>query len=73
MSRPLCLSDVQLGELRQAAASMPVELRSGLLQLVAGFLELEGNGASDAAFQRALRFAIEQLPAVDGASESCSG
>jgi hypothetical protein len=42
--------------------------------LVAGFLEMEGNAASDAAFRRALDFAIEQLPAGDGAGAcTCSG
>jgi hypothetical protein len=61
MSAPLALSDLQLAKLRQAAAMLPVQMRSGLLQLVAGYLELEGD-ITDASFRRALAFALDNLP-----------
>jgi hypothetical protein len=69
---PIGLSNDQMNQLRQCAAALPVELRSGLLELVAG--DLGGAGrVSDAAFQRALSFAVAQLPAGDGAGTfTCS-
>jgi hypothetical protein len=38
-----------MGELRHAAAALPVALRSGLLQLVAGYLQVDGD-TTDASF-----------------------
>jgi hypothetical protein len=69
---PIGLSNDQMKQLRQCAAALPVELRSGLLELVLGYLEVEGE-TGDAAFQRALSFAVAQLPAGDGAGTfTCS-
>ena len=64
----IALSDNQMRELRACAATLPVELRSGLLQLIAGYLKAEG-GLTDASFQRALAFALDQLPGQDSANE----
>ena len=62
-SRPPALSDAQLDELRQSASVLPVELRGALLELLAGYLELDDGELSDAAFTRALASAMDVLPA----------
>jgi hypothetical protein len=62
--RPLALSNEQMRELRLAASSLPVHMRSGLLQLLAGTLQGRPN---DAAFQQALSAALAALPACDHA------
>jgi hypothetical protein len=66
----LSLTDVQLRELQLAAGSIPVELRSDLLRLVAAHMNIEGD-CTDGAFSRALRWAVTQLPA-GGGSGTCS-
>ena len=59
--RALALSDDQLSQLRSTAATLPVEERGELLKLVAAHLELEGDLASAAAFNRAVSFALDAL------------
>jgi len=61
--RALALTDNQLNELDLTAATLPVELRGGLLKLVAGYMHVEGDVASAASFDRALRFAVDNLSA----------
>jgi hypothetical protein len=57
----LALTDDQLSQLRATAATLPVEQRGDLLKLVAAHMELEGDLASAAAFNRALAFAVDAL------------
>jgi hypothetical protein len=59
--RALSLNDDQLSQLRSTAATLPLELRGDLLKLVAGFMQVEGDTASAAAFTRALAFAVDAL------------
>jgi hypothetical protein len=59
--RALALTDDQLSQLRSTAALLPVELRADLVRLVAGYMQLEGDLASAAAFNRALTFAVDHL------------
>ena len=59
--RPLSLTDDQLSQLRSTAATLPPELRADLVKLIAGFIQLEGDEASAAGFERALRFALDAL------------
>jgi len=65
MSTPLALTEAQRNELRLATATVPPALRGDLLKLVAGYLEFEGDLASDAAFHRALNFALGSLPGTE--------
>jgi hypothetical protein len=58
----LRLTDNQLTELRLAAAPLPVEARSAFLRTVAGYVALEGD-LNEGSFHRALRFALDALPA----------
>jgi hypothetical protein len=60
-SPPLRLSDDQLNDLRAAAVPLPVEQRAGFLRVIAGYLALEGGDLDDAAFRRALAFALVHL------------
>jgi hypothetical protein len=61
--RALAFNDDQLTQLRSTAAMLPVELRTDLVRLVAGFMQVEGDLASGASFDRALRFAVDNLSA----------
>jgi hypothetical protein len=68
----LALSDAQLAELKLAAGTLPVEMRTDLLRLVAAHMNIEGE-TTDAAFGRALAFALSTLPAGGGPGAcSCS-
>jgi hypothetical protein len=70
--RPLAFSDNQMNQLRQSAAALPVQLRENLLKLLVAHMELEGE-STDGAFQRALAFALDTLPAGDGTgTTTCS-
>jgi hypothetical protein len=59
MRTPLSLTDDQMNQLRATAASLPLDQRTHLVKLVAGFIQLEGDAASAGTFSRALRFAVE--------------
>ena len=58
--RGLALNDQQLSELRATAATLPVELRTDFLKLIAGYMNVEGE-TTDAAFTRAYNFALDAL------------
>jgi hypothetical protein len=58
---PLALTDTQLDALRLTAASLPVESRNALLQLVAGYVD--GEPVNDAAFAEALDAALDAIAA----------
>ena len=57
----LRLSDDQLTQLRATASTLALEQRHDLLRLIAGYLEFEGE-STEAAFSRALAFALDTLP-----------
>jgi hypothetical protein len=57
----LRLSDDQLTQLRATASTLALERRHDLLRLIAGYLEFEGE-STEAAFSRALAFALDTLP-----------
>jgi hypothetical protein len=60
--RPLIsFNDDQLNQLRATAASLPLDQRTHLVRLVAGFMQVEGDLASSATFARALRFAVDSV------------
>jgi hypothetical protein len=61
--RALALTDQQLNELKVTASTLPIELRGDLAHL-----ELEGDLASAAAFAHALRFGLDALTTVTGAT-----
>jgi hypothetical protein len=63
----LSLTDQQLSELKLTASTLPLPLRAGLLELLAGYLA--SNRPDDAAFQCALSAALATMrppaPAAD--------
>jgi hypothetical protein len=62
MSSLRALTDDQLTELKLVASRLPRALRGDLLRLIVGYLQLEGDEASDPAFARAVNFALSALP-----------
>jgi hypothetical protein len=68
LAAPLALTDDQLKALRTTAASLPLELRPALLELIAGYCEGEPD---DAAFSAALDRALSVLPAASQPNCCC--
>ena len=68
LAAPLALTDTQLAALRATAASLPLELRAALLQLLAGYCEGEPD---DDAFQAALDHALDHLPGRSACCANC--
>jgi hypothetical protein len=64
--RALSFNDGQIGQLKASVAMLPPELRADLVRLVVGFMEVEGDLASPAVFDRALRFALDSVHSRNG-------